>query len=460
MIRICAGCLKKQQRIDELEEEVVRLKANLRYQQRQTTEGVFGSSTPSSKRPVKANTLAERQTRRGGARPGHVGHGRSAASETSADRIETLRVPTTHCPTCQGLLTTRGFCRRTVIEIPSIRPQTILYRLEIKRCSRCRRTVRAHAPAVLPKALYGNELLTHVATQHYVHGVPLGRLEDHLDLGIGSVIDALHRLAQLVRPVAARLVQEYRHAPVKHADETGWRTDGQNGYVWLFATPQLSVFRFRKTRSAVVPKEVFGTKRLPGVLVVDRYNAYNRVPCAIQYCYAHLLRDVTDLAQEFPQSGEVHAFSQALAPLLSEAMGLRSASITQAAFHQQARRIKQRILQVVQHPAQHPGVQQIQDIFRTHAARLYHWAAHRQVPADNNLAERDLRPSVIARKVSFGSQSEAGAWTRETLMTVLCTLRKRSPQDVARRFRHALDTLATHPTRDPYRLLFHDRPPP
>lgn len=460
MIRPCASCLEKQRRIDALTDEVLQLKAKLRYQARCTTEGAFGSSTPSSKHPVKANTLPERQARRGGARPGHVGHGRSAASEASADRIETLRVPTTRCPTCAGRLITRGFCRRTVIEIPPSRPQTILYRLEVKRCARCRRAVRAHPPTVLPQALYGNELLTHVATQHYVHGIPLGRLADQLGLGIGSVIDALHRLAQLFTPVAERLVQAYRHAPVKHADETGWRTDGQNGYIWLFATPQLSVFRCRKTRSAVVPQEVFGAKRLPGVLVVDRYNAYNRVPCAIQYCYAHLLRDVHDLAQEFPQSAEVHAFSQALAPLLGEAMGLRAASITRASFQRQARRVKQRILQVVQHPAQHPGIQRIQDIFRVHASRLYHWTTDRRIPAENNLAERDLRPSVIARKVSFGSQSEAGARTRETLMTVLCTVRKRFPQDVARRVRHALDTLATHPTRDPYRLLFYDRSPP
>jgi hypothetical protein len=357
-------------------------------------------------------------------------------------------------------LITRGFCRRTVIEIPPIRPQTILYRLEVKQCPRCRRTVRAHAPAVLPKALYGNELLTHVVTQHYGHGVPLGRLEDQLGLGIGSLITALHRMAQLFSPVAARLVQEYRHAPVKHADETGWHPDGQNGYIWLFATPQLSLFRFRKTRSAAVPQEVVGPQRLPGVLVVDRDNAYNRLRCAIQYCYAHLLRDVTDLAQEFPQAAEVHAFTQALAPLLSEAMGLRAASLTRAAFHRQARGVKRRIVTMIQHPAQHPGIRQIQDLFRVHAARLYHWAADRQVPADNNLAERELRPSVIARKVSFGSQSEAGARTREVLMTVLCTLRKRFPQDWARRFRRALDTLATHPTRDPYQLLFHDRAPP
>ncbi|MBI3291353.1 MAG: IS66 family transposase [Elusimicrobia bacterium] len=460
MMRVCAGCLEKQRRIDALEEAVGRLKAKLRYQARCATEGVFGSSTPSSKIPVKRNTLPERQARRGGARPGHVGHGRSAASEASADRIETLRVPTQRCPTCQGRLTTRGFCRRTVIEIPPTRPQTILYRLEVKHCPRCRRTVRAHAPAVLPKALYGNELLTQVATQHYVHGVPLGRIEDHLGLGIGSVIGALHRVAQLVAPVEERLLQEYRHAPVKHADETGWRTDDHNGYVWLFATTQISLFRFRQTRSAAVPQAVFGTQRLPGVLLVDRYQAYNQLRCALQYCYAHLLRDVNDLAQECPQSAEVQAFSYALAPLLSEAMGLRSASISRAAFQRQARRVKRRILAIVQHAARHPGIQRLQDIFRVHTRRVYHWATDRNIPAENNLAERDLRPSVIARKVSFGSQSEAGARMRETLMTVLCTLRKRFPQNFARRFKHALDTLAIHPTRDPYGLLFHDRPPP
>lgn len=255
------------------------------------------------------------------------------------------------CPSCQGRLTTRGFDRRTVIEIPPIRPQTILSRLEVKHCPRCRRTVRAPAPAVLPQALYGNELLTHVATQHDVHDVPFGRIEDHLGLGIGSVIGALHRVVQLVAPAEARLLQEYRHAPVKHADETGWRTDGHTGSVWLFATTQLRLFRFRQTRSATGPQAVFGTTRLPGVLLVDRSPAYHRLRCAIQYCYAHLLREVNDLAQEFPQSAEVQAFSPALAPLLSEAMGLRASSIPHAAFPRQARRVKRRILQVVQHPA-------------------------------------------------------------------------------------------------------------
>lgn len=75
------------------------------------------------------------------------------------------------------------------------------------------------------------------------------------------------------------------------------------------------------------------------------------------------------------------------------------------------------------------------------------------MPADNNLAERELRPLVIARKLGFGSQSEAGARTRETLMTVLHTLRKTSP-DVADALSSVLDKLADHPNTDPAKLLF------
>jgi transposase len=78
------------------------------------------------------------------------------------------------------------------------------------------------------------------------------------------------RCSDLFDGMKERLVQEYRDAPVKHADETGWRTDGKNGYVWLFATPDLSLFQFGKSRSAKVPQAIFGKKPLSGTLIVDR----------------------------------------------------------------------------------------------------------------------------------------------------------------------------------------------
>jgi transposase len=448
----CPECLKKQQRINELEEENAALKSRLRHQERSAAEGPFGSSTPSSKVPIKPSALPERQARRGGARPGHAGHGRRRVAAPEADRVVETPPPT-RCPKCGGTLTAKGVRERTVLDCRPIRVERIVYRLPRCRCRRCGASVETAAPGVLAKSQYGNGLLAHVAVQHYLYGATLGQLEKQAGIGYGSLVDALHQLARRLRAVPERLLQQYRQAPVKHADETGWRNDGGNGYAWLFCTPDLSVFRFRHTRSASVAREALGSKRLGGVLVVDRYAAYNRVPCPIQYCYAHLLRDVQDLEKDFPDHPEVGAFVATLASLLSSAMSLRGQGLTRRKFKVHAAALKRRLLAAVDDPANHPAIQNLQDVFRRHADRMYHWARDPTIPAENNLAERELRPLVVARKVSFGSQSDRGAATRETLMTVLHTLRKRSA-DPAAALKAALDHLAQTPDADPFPLFF------
>ncbi len=461
----CRACLEKQREIDRLKEDNCRLRRHLRYQERiAREEGPFGSSTPSSKIPLKPNTelsLQDRQARRGGAKPGHVGHGRKTAKESEADEVVTVEVAERTCPHCGVELEERRFEPRTVIDIPPPRTRTILYRLGARRCPRCRRHFRARAPAtVLPRSLLGNQLLSHLAVQHHLFGVPLGRLEAQTSIGYGTLVGALHRLARLFAAVPQRLVLEYRASPVKHADETGWRTDGQNGYAWLFATATISIFRFRSTRSASVAHEVFGKNRLPGVLVVDRYHGYNKAPVALQYCYAHLLREVQDCGREFEDNVEVQSFVDTFAPLLAAAMALRRTATSEDDFRPQARKLKKQILNIVKALALHPAIHRLQGIFRDHPERLYHWAADRAVPAENNLAEREIRPLVIARKVSFGSQSDSGARTREILMTTLVTLRRRHPDDYRERFKAALDRLAVDPSTDAYRLLFHTHSPP
>ena len=143
----------------------------------------------------------------------------------------------------------------------------------------------------------------------------------------------------------------------------------------------------------------------------------------------------------------------ALIPLLATAMHLRSQPLSDAEFFEQALLTKNKIISLSDQPALHLGIRHIQDIFRDNADRLYHWSEDRNIPADNNRAERELRPTVIARKVSFGSQSDEGARTREILMTVLHTLRKRHP-DPEKHFKWVLDQLATDVNRDPFPLLF------
>lgn len=448
----CPECLRKQQEIDRLKEEVLRLKERLRYQERNAREAPFGSSTPSAKLAVKPNSLEDNQKKKGGAKPGHAGYGRSPPPPQEITRTERRMAPK-HCPHCGTRLLSKGFKKRTVIDVVPAKKEVVVYELEQCQCPGCQRAVSALAPGVFPKGLFGNRLLAYVAQEHFVHGTTMGRLARQFKLHRGSLLGAMHGLAARLKPALERLVKEYRQAPVKHADETGWRNDGKNGYAWLFCTALISLFRFRQSRSAQVAMDVFGPQRLPGTLVVDRYAGYNKVLCRMQYCYAHLLREVQDLGKEFTQQPEVQQFVQTLAPLLAQAMKLRTQGLKLLEFRQQAGALKALIVACVQTAAQHPGIQKIQDLFRQNAHRLYQWARHPSIPAENNRAERELRPLVIARKISFGSQSEQGLQTREVLMSLLHTLAKRS-EDPFEKFTQALDALAVKPTRDPYDLLF------
>jgi transposase len=449
----CESCFEKQRQIDALTEEIRTLKDRLRYLKRKAQQGFFGSSTPSSQVPVKANTPQQRQAKRGGAQPGHAGHGRSSFDAAAADQVIPVESIGDRCPWCGGPLQNKGVKPHSVLERDPPKTQRRLYLEPHQYCRRCRRTVRSHAPGVLPKSLYGNHLMAQAATMHYLDGLPMGRICQQLDIGLGSLIEIFHRLAKVLDPIHHKVMKHFRQSPVKHADETSWRNDGQSGYVWLFASPKISLFLFAQSRSATVVRKVLGTEPLPGTLVVDRYKAYDKAPCALQYCYAHLLRMVQDLQKEFPIEEEIHAFVSTLAPLLAEAMHLHPLTLPDRQYDKQANKIKSQILKVVHSPAQHLAIRRIQEIFHENAHRLYRWVEDRRVPADNNLAERDLRPTVIARKISFGSQSDAGAHTRSVLMTVLYTLRKQL-LDPGSALKSALDHLAQDPTRDPFELLF------
>lgn len=454
----CAECLEKQREIDRLTEENRRLKQRLRDQERQATEGFFGSSPPSAQRPIKANTTPAQAPKPRGARLGHPGTGRQAFDAHQAERVVDVKAEVgRRCPACAELLEDKGTDSRPVWDSHPVKAERVLYRLPKKDCHRCRRTFRPRTPGVLPNSLYGNQLMATAATMHYRHGIPLGRVCEQTDIGPGSLVERFHRLARLFAGSPTRLIAEYRQAPVKHADETGWRTHGHNGSAWLFATPRLSLFLLRQTRAASVPKEVFGEASLPGYVVVDRYGGYHKVPCTLQYCYSPLLREVQELEREFPEATEVTTFVNTVAPLLALAMGRRSQALSDAEFSWHAAALKAQLIAVMDQPAQHPGIHRMQDIFRTHTDRLYHGADDRRVPAEHNLAERDLRPTVIARKVRFGSQSDAGAHTRGVLLSGLHTWKKRQV-DVVAHLKAVLNRLALDIHHDPFPLLFPEAP--
>lgn len=117
-----------------------------------------------------------------------------------------------------------------------------------------------------------------------------------------------------------------------------------------------------------------------------------------------------------------------MAMLLSDAMKLRGRDINDKDYYKAARQIKKEILDLAGASAQHLGIKHIQNIFMEKKDRLFQWVKNRNIPPDNNKAEREIRPTVIARKVSFGSQSENGAETRSIIMSVIHTAKKRTKQ--------------------------------
>ena len=430
-VNACEGCLAKQQVIDRQFEELQQLKQKLRVNQRKSTDGFFGSSTPSSQIPVKANSLAANQAKKGGATKGHVGVGRQIFSAAEADERRVAEVLVETCAGCQCRLSRQSSNERGIYELERERVRKIYYSIERKVCRQCRRIVSGRVGNALARVALSNELLIEVAGQHYVLGRTLGQIAERFEINYSTLSDSLKRVGKIIEPALERLKTDYRQSLVRHADETGWRTDGAGGYSWYFGSENVSLHLFRATRSAGVVREVAGTAALSGVLVVDRYAGYNRVPCRIQYCYAHLLREMKDLEQEFENNEEIKSYTRQMKLHLTDAMQLRKRGLTETDYQTEATRIKSKILALSDRQASHPAIRKWQDFFVEKADRLYQWTTTAQIPAENNYAEREIRKVVIARKMSYGSQSTEGAKTRETWTSILQTLKKReeNPRD-------------------------------
>jgi hypothetical protein len=451
----CDGCFDRDQELNRLRVEIQSLKLKVsKIERKVTKKDVLNAHTPSSKIPYKKNSTSADISKQGGGKIGHKGVGRSRANaEAEAISVE---LDFSRCPDCDVNLKQKDFIKRTIVDVAPVKAKRVELKVSRCICPKCKKSFIAK-PAVMPRCLYSNRLIAQCAVMHYLHGIPLGKVIELLgdEVTQSGLLDAFQRLGKTFEPVMAVLKKEFRSSAVKHADETGWRTDGKSGYAWLFATPTLSIFEFTNTRSARIPLELMGSDPLPGVLVVDRYNGYNKVPCKIQYCYAHLLREMEKLEVEFQGNTEITEFCAEAGTLSGKAQKLRNLPIEDTVFYREAKELKKEIQKIMRHKYAHLGIKRIQQIFIINKKRLYHWADNREVPAENNRAERELRPTVIARKSSFGSQSVMGAKTRGIFQSLLFTARKRNKEkSVEEWFEEALNEFCKSPAVSLEKMLF------
>lgn len=248
-----------------------------------------------------------------------------------------------------------------------------------------------------------------------------------LHLSRGALVGAVQRIAERGQAALAAIQEEIRASPVVHADETGWRENGRNGYVWTFSTPRLCYF-LRRGRHKAVVAEVLG-ETFAGVLVSDFYAADTTYPGVHQYCWAHLLRDIHELKGRWPDDAGLHTWAAAVHRLFGEARdGALQATVEnaadahRAAAQEQAERRLRHLCQPFHDDPVAPQRGLCQRILR-HLPELFVFVGLPDVPPDNNDAERSLRSLVVARKISGGTRSSQGSATKMTLASLFATWR-------------------------------------
>ena len=355
-------------------------------------------------------------------------HGFARARMTPTRQVEHV---VEHCPDC-GTQLSGGWTHRTreVIELPQVPAEVTEHVYVARICPGCRR--RCLPPTqldgvVMGKQRLGVNLLSLIATLREEGRLPIRSVQWYLDtvhqlrLSVGAIVSAIHRTAQRAQPAVAGIVDRIRASPVVHADETGWRQSGANGYVWTFSTPTERYFLRRGRGKAVVDEAL--SDAFSGVLVSDFYAAYHHYDGPKQRCWAHLLRDIHDLRTLYPDDTPLAKWADAVLELYRRA---------RACTHPQAKRrrtaqlaLERRLLALCQPFLDDPSATQAKLCRRIerHIKELFVFVAEPAVPSDNNAAERSLRHLVISRKISGGTRSELGTDSKMTLASLFGTWR-------------------------------------
>jgi hypothetical protein len=335
---------------------------------------------------------------------------------------------------------------RQVIEVPLVPAQITEHRFLRRRCPGCHRcwtppARQALAGVVVGRQRFGLTLLSLIVTLREVGRLPVETIRWYLQtvhgltVSPGAIVAAQRTVAERGRAAVTAIRDQVRASPVVHADETGWRENGRNGYLWTFSTPAAQyVTHGSRARSVVIDAlgHPFG-----GTLVTDFYAAYNHHEGPHQRCWAHLGRDLDALADHCPADEPLQRWVRRVKLLFRQAK--RFASPDERTRLQARLRFEQKLLRLCRPFLEQPGAaagtlcRRIEQFLK----QLFVFVADPGVPPTNNRAERDVRHQVAIRKISGGTRSATGTATKMALATLFGTWRRQglNPFD---RCRHLL----------------------
>ena len=444
--RLCRALRKSETRRARLEAELAKLRATGAVLARR----LFGRGSERQEKP--------RSERRRGGQSGARGHGRTPRPALD-ERTEVRNPPAGArvCACCGKPYVANGARVSSLVEIEVSAYKRVIRRPRWRRGCECASSpteVSAPpAPRLFAGTSFGTSVWARFLFERYACFRPLRRVaawlsDQGLPVSAGTLAGGAHRFTPLFEPPAAAILARQNESALRHGDETTWRVEslreqGRSSRAWLWTSVSEDAVYFHvdPSRSAEVAMKLFGAAGRHTVLVCDRYSAYKklaRIPgglVTLAWCWAHQRRDYIHCAageERLTPWCERWIGRVALLYRLNEARLARydpgcerqgaAFGVAQAALKKALESLfAQAERELTALPAQAPEGKALRSLLN-HREGLSVFLERPSVPMDNNFAERVLRGPVIGRRLSFGSDSEAGARFTAMMYSVLGTL--------------------------------------
>ena len=410
------------------------------------------AATPSGMVPIHEKPPTPRRRKKPGARKGHPGSRRKTPEKIDA-RVEHRLVI---CPCCGGPVQRCNRTRTRIIEdIPKeITPVVTEHTIHRDYCPSCKKHVEPVVPDAMPGATLGHHVVALSSWFHYGLGVTIGQVQDilgshlHTEITAGGLLAGWEKLAQTIFPWYQQIAEQARAAAVLHADETGWRVDGQPYWLWCFCNHRCCYYLIDESRGNAALQKFF-IEAFSGTLVTDFWGAYDSVCCQDnQKCLPHLLRELFKVDQH-NFSPEWAAFSKQLKRLVRDGIRLRKRpDFTIERYASRIKLIHRRLCKLADATYSDPDAIRLGNRISKYRDQLFTFLDTPGVPSDNNHAERQIRPAVIIRKNSLCNRSQQGAATQAILMSIYRTLKLRG-LDATQTIAQALQTFLQTGTLPP-----------
>lgn len=307
-----------------------------------------------------------------------------------------------------------GYWKKTIIDFPDKPIEVIEHRI-MKYISPINGEI-IWKEVELPKNIYGKNLqsivvmLKNITNSH-------DKISDFIrELGAPSFSSAAvqniaDNFSDKLEDERQQMLEEVRNAPYVHADETSFRKDGQNGYVWGVFTKTISVLEATMSRARTNIENLL--KNFKGVIVVDGYNAYD-IFSKKQRCWAHLIREFKDYSEE---NEEIEVQYKRLKTLYEILKILNDKPPDEKEIVKAKWILKDIIvcLKVIR------GARGLVTLIENGGNDWFTALYYEGVPLHNNHAERELRPIVLLRKTIGCYRNEKGKRWIDIIISVLHT---------------------------------------